>query len=142
MIGKACTYKEQMLTKAPHNSPFSWKMNLHTQLNTGIPILLLTIRIIRGGGPAGSFDLGPLARAGPNIILFNFHHHHLHRLSLLAQSSLKHQSIFVVFLDHVFLSVDNIKVASGPFLAELPADVPGSFSSFAHFFVRPPHSQS
>jgi hypothetical protein len=65
------------------------------------------------------------------------HHHHLLWLSLLARSFLKYQVIFfLAFLDHVFLSVDNIKVVWKLFLMASSVDVSTSFLPFVYVFLQ------
>jgi hypothetical protein len=68
--------------------------------------------------------------------LIHYHHHPpLQRLSFLAPSVLKRQAIFfLAFLDHVFLSVDNMKVTLElPFMAS-SVNVKVNVSSF-HVFA-------
>jgi hypothetical protein len=50
------------------------------------------------------------------------------RVELLARSVFKHEAIFFfAFLDHIFLSVDNIKIACERFLVASSAGVSASF---------------
>jgi hypothetical protein len=59
---------------------------------------------------------------------------HPQGLSLLARSVHKNHFIFfLAFLGHVFLSVDNKRVAWKPFLMAHPVDVPANLSSFRVF---------
>jgi hypothetical protein len=58
-------------------------------------------------------------------------HHNAQGLSLLARCFLKYQAIFfLALLDHVFLSVDNIKFVWEVFLMASTVDIPASFSCF------------
>jgi hypothetical protein len=67
------------------------------------------------------------------------HHHHLQGLRLLAHSVLIHPAIFMTFLDYVFISVGNIRVAWELFLMASSVDVPAN-SSTLHVFVCPTSS--
>jgi hypothetical protein len=61
----------------------------------------------------------------------------LQGLSLLARSVLKHQTaFFLAFLDHVFLSVNNIRVVWDFFLMASSVEVPANLIKIqAYFFV-------
>jgi hypothetical protein len=53
---------------------------------------------------------------------------------MLARSVLRHQTIFLlVFMEHVFLSVDNVEVVWELFLLISYVDVPANFLSFGVF---------
>jgi hypothetical protein len=56
------------------------------------------------------------------------HHHNLQGLNLLAHSVLKHQAIFfLAFLDHVFLSVENVEFAWKLSLVASSEHIPANF---------------
>jgi hypothetical protein len=68
------------------------------------------------------------------------YHHHLHGLSLSDRCILKYQTVFFsAFMDHIFLSVHNIKVALEFSVMASSADVPAKCSSYHVFLVQLRH---